>query len=124
MVTIPTGSIFGIALLSMVVGIVIGRSGRAMRGLGRLHAAAHGGTAKGGDATATGGTGGGARVQTVVVVGRDGAPLSDGAAGWAEVVDLHRAGGVGESAAARGELVEADPDPLTRPYRLFNEAES
>lgn len=38
-VTIPTGSIFGIAVLALVVGIISGRSSRVMDRIGRAHAA-------------------------------------------------------------------------------------
>lgn len=73
MVTLPTGSLLGVVLISAVVGLVAGRSGRFMKGMGALHARAHSGDSS---ASATGGVAEGGhsdqRVQTVVVVGRDG----------------------------------------------------
>ena len=108
MVTIPTGSIVGVALLALVVGIIVGRSSRVMDRIGRAHAAAHGGAATGGDASAAGGHSD-VRVQTVVVAPGDSATLPHGVEVARRAVD---AGTVERStgASVRGELVEGQPD--------------
>lgn len=66
MVELPAGSLIGLCAAVLVVGVVLGRSGRAMRSIGRMQAAAHGGSAAGGRAAAAGGHSD-VRVQTVVV---------------------------------------------------------
>ncbi len=72
MTELPTGSLVGLVMFALVLGIVLGRSARFMRALGSMHASAHGGAATGGAATAH------QSVSTVVVVDRDGQPVVDG----------------------------------------------
>lgn len=107
--TIPTGSIVGVALLSMVVGIVIGRSARAMRGIGRLHAAAHGGSAASRAAAAGGNSD--VRVQTVVVAAGDGRE-QPGAVEYARRVVEPGAVAVAAGSASGGELLGSHSDDL------------
>lgn len=112
MVELPGGSLVGLSVLCLVIGIVLGRSGSFMKRMGNLHAAAHGGH---GEATATA-TGGHAdqRVQTVVVVDRDGVPRVDGFYDLdaMESLGVDRTHSELGGSSAVGELVEGDEDVL------------
>jgi len=92
---LPTGSLVGLVMFALVLGIVLGRSARFMRALGTMHASAHGGAATGGAATAH------QTVSTVVVVDRDGQPIVDGR----YVLDA-------ELAAPAAEITRGDADDI------------
>lgn len=98
----------GLALIALVLGIVLGRSSRFMSRMGEMHAAAHGGTATGGQATAH------QSVSTVVVVDRDGVPLTGGRYDLDALAVSGHAGTVDsiEPAAVVGELVEGGEDAI------------
>lgn len=57
MVTIPTGSLVGLGLLCLLVGVLIGRSGRFMSALARRHESVHASGGAGGDASVAARTG-------------------------------------------------------------------
>lgn len=63
---LPVGSLVGMLAIALVIGVVLGRSGRFMSKLGSMHAAAHSGDSAA-KASAAGGNAE-QRVQTVVVV--------------------------------------------------------
>lgn len=102
MVNLPVGSLIGLCAIVLVLGVVVGRSSSAMSKIGRAHAAAHGGTAEGGNAEARGGHSD-VRVQTVVVA--DPASL----AGQGGLVLDRRQTEAGESATVEGATVHALP---------------
>lgn len=106
MVELPVGSLVGLGLIALVLGIVLGRSAKFMRGMGNLHASAHGGSATGGTAAAH------QSVSTVVVVDRDGVPLTGGRYDLDAVALPGRSGTFDEleHASSMGELVEGDSD--------------
>lgn len=103
MVSIPTGSLVGLCLAVLVLGVVVGRSSRVMARIGRAHAAAHGGHAEGGKAEARGGNSD-VRVQTVVVAD----PRQVPADGGVVVLDDRRSF-AGESVEVEGATVHALP---------------
>lgn len=72
-VEIPMGSLVGLCLVVLVLGVVAGRSGWFMKRVGQLHASAHGHAESHADAAATADQ----RVQTVVMVGSDGVLRTD-----------------------------------------------
>lgn len=102
---IPTGSIVGMVIGALVIGILLGRSSKFMRGMAKAHVAAH----------SRGGDGGSAeqhndqRVTTVVVVDRDGVPLTDGRYDLGSITDDHRsASSVVAGTPGRRSLAPAD----------------
>lgn len=104
MVELPAGSLAGLVAIVLIVGIVIGRSARTMRRIGDLHARAHARSAAAAQAKVD------QRVQTVVVVDRDGQRVDDARY---DVESIRRVGTAGlfeaDGATRRGELGEADP---------------